>query len=304
MLIKKLTHQTIIFVALIGGILFAPAVRAIECFDEDNCSKQVKKFTKYARYGSPHAQILLAALYYEGELVEQDFKKSFRLYQKAAKQKPTIGIANHKLALAYLDGKGTTRNSRKAIKYLKKASKVGYVNSQTLLGLLYFEGKDADKDLLQAKKFFSLAAQSNDPRAQFMLGQMAEYGLAGDKNPEEAQKLYSIAASRNYEKAIQKLRKDSLFPQAKKSVKTSENKLDTPSKQPVDTSKGEVMVIYGNDLPVIEMMDIALSNIKDMKVYNSQWTGSHIPGRGCGDGMSQCTIITDPNLIWNMINGN
>ncbi len=300
---KRLYQYLIFFGILFSSIILSTNLAALECINEEECSVQLKKIAKYARRGSPHAQILMGALYSEGDLVKQDFHKSFKWYRKAAKQRPAIGLANHKTALAYFDGRGTKKNNKKAFKYLNKAASTNYVDSQLLLGVLYFDGKETSKDLVQSKYWLNLAVENNDSRAAYMLGEMAEFGVGGDINIEEAKRLYFLSANKKYEKAIDKLQQLKLIPQDRVVEKNSTSETNSEIKivsndVNLNIEKGEVIVIYGNDLPVLEMMDITLKNIKDMKVYSTQWTGSHIPGHGCGDSMTHCTIITDRERIY------
>ncbi len=281
-------------------------VKASDCEEEGGCKKQFNQINKFARRGSPHAQILMGAFYHDGTHVKKDLRKSFMWYRKAAKQRPAIGLANHKVALAFLDGVGVKQNFKQSIIYLEKAAKTGYIKSQILLAMLLLDGKVIEKDYLKAKYWLKLSAKQNDPRAAFMLGEMAEKGVAGEQNLEKALKWYFVAADAGYPKAMEKIQQFKIVTN-KKVAQPAADRLDSAKVKDItiaenqSQAKGEVMVIYANDLSVTQMLDITLDNIKDMKVYSTQWTGSHLPGRGCGDGMTRCSIITDPEIIRKMM---
>jgi len=275
---------------------------AAECDSEEGCQKQFNKMNKFARRGSPHAQILMGAFYHDGDKVEKDLKKSFMWYRKAAKQRPAIGLANHKVALAYLDGVGVKQDNQQALVYLEKAANTGYTKSQILMGILLLEGKFVKADFTKAKYWLNLAAIKKDPRAAFMMGEMAEKGIAGEKNLEAALKWYFVAADKDYARAINKLKEFKLVTRAVVEETPTNQVPEAQNLATNDTAgKGEVMVVYANDLSVTQMLDFTLDNITDMKVYSRQWTGSHIPGHGCGDGMNQCSVVSDPELIRKMM---
>ena len=61
------------------------------------------------------------------------------------------------------------------------------------------------------------------------------------------------------------------------------------------------MTVYGNDMSEIQMMNLVLDNIKESHLYIRQSTGSHIPGHGCGDGMSNCNYATGQINIQRML---
>jgi len=282
--------------------------RTSDCDSEDGCKSQFVKINKFARRGSPHAQILMGAFYHDGKYVEKDLHKSFMWYRKAAKQRPAIGIANHKVALAYLDGIGVKQNNQKSMAYLEKAAETGYIKSQILMGILLLEGKTVKADFVKAKYWLNLAAQKKDPRAAFMMGEMSEKGIAGEKNLETALRWYFVAADGGYARAISKLKQFKLVTRAvveevaHSDDATQQTKTaDTTDGKDIKDAKGEVLVVYANDLSVTQMLDITVDNITKLKIYSHQRTGSHIPGRGCGDGMSQCNVINDPELIRKMM---
>jgi hypothetical protein len=302
---KNKLFITLISFLILSVITNINSVRAQDCDSEDGCEKQFIKINKFARRGSPHAQILMGAFYRDGDHVKKDLQKSFMWYRKAAKQRPAIGLANHKVALAYLDGIGVKQDFDQTLVYLERAANTGYIKSQILMGILLLEGKVIKADYVKAKYWLNLAAKQQDPRAAFMLGELAEKGIAQDKNLETALKWYFVAADKGYQRAINKLKQFKLVttmpnPEESENNASVERKLNTADTE----NKGEVLVVYANELSVKQMLDITLQNITQMKVYSKQWTGSHIPGRGCGDGMTSCNIIDDPELIRKMMGQN
>ena len=112
---------------LLGAIfcfgLFSPFVQAIECLGDEGCPVQIKKLHKFARNGSPDAQVVMGALYYEGKYVAKDIHQSFIWYRRATKHMPIIEAAHHEVGLAYLTESGTDKNVERGLKYLKKSGK-------------------------------------------------------------------------------------------------------------------------------------------------------------------------------------
>ena len=88
--------------------------------------------------------------------MNQEPEKAHQYWLAAAEQREKD--AQYKLGLSYMEGYGTTQNSKKGIKYLLKASRQGHADATFFLGSIYDEGsalvKDVSKNLGKALKFY------------------------------------------------------------------------------------------------------------------------------------------------------
>jgi len=73
---------------------------------------------------SPHPTTSLAAMYLDGQFVDQSYSKAFELYEQAAEK--DFDRANYALGIMYEHGKGTSYNYEKAKEYYMKAFDLGH----------------------------------------------------------------------------------------------------------------------------------------------------------------------------------
>jgi TPR repeat protein len=97
------------------------------------------------KYYDPHSVALsdnsaknMGVRYLLGRGVQQDDKKAFYYFTKAANQGDAL--AQNELAYMYAVGKGTQRNEVKALKRYQQAAEQGLVSAQFNLGLMYLHG--------------------------------------------------------------------------------------------------------------------------------------------------------------------
>ena len=107
------------------------------------------------------------------------------------------GNADAQFALAQrlLFGIGVTKNFKKSMIYLKKASDKGQASAQTMWGAYLRDGEVIAQNVPEALRLFTLAAQQGLPDAQFELATLYEFGVGVDRNMEEAIRLYRLAAN-------------------------------------------------------------------------------------------------------------
>jgi uncharacterized protein len=79
----------------------------------------------------PHAQYNLAVMYQKGDGVDQDLRKAFLWYEKAAEA--DLDIAQYNLGMLYLQGLGTEKDVRKARMLLEKAAEHGLEVAEEML---------------------------------------------------------------------------------------------------------------------------------------------------------------------------
>lgn len=277
-------------------LMFPSVAFSVECVGVDTCPPQVKKIVKFARNGSPDAQLMLAALYDDGHLLVQDHQKAFKWYRKATRQPKKISVAYFKVGLAYLEGKGVEKDVEKGIKNVVFAARHHHTPSQMLLGLMYFQGDDVAKDLSKARYWFKEAAKSNDAKAAYAYAQMNEFGLGGAKNIQEARKWYLVSSARGYQRAM--LRAEKLNPSQSEQQQAQQQ---VAAADQNNVNKGNILTVYGNQMNEMQMMSLVLDNIKESGFYSNVRTGSHIPGHNCLDDRMSCQYISDKISIQRLL---
>ncbi|MFT6733524.1 MAG: hypothetical protein ACJAS9_001712 [Polaribacter sp.] len=264
----------------ISLLFFSFNVSAIECINSEPCPSHIKKVKKFARYGSPSAQVMMATLYLEGDIVKQNLKKSFNWLRKATSHLKSLNLADHLLGVAYVKGLGTEKNVDKGIKLLTKAAEKGFVKSQLLLGIIYYEGKGTSKNLKESFKWLQLAANEKNSTASYLVAHMLENELGVKRSIKDATKWYVIAASLKHPQAMQKLElmKDRKIVDA-----------EFIKQQAANAQDGNIIEITRSKIPRMELLAIFVDQIKETKIYQSVApTGSLIPGKICGESSNMC----------------
>jgi TPR repeat protein len=153
-----------------------------------------------AGQGNPFGQAYLADLYTNGRGgLTKDPRESARLFKLAAEQfEADQGNADAQtfLGIFYRDGRGVTKDERKAVQLFKLAAEGGNAEAQVALGVLYTDGRGGlSKDEREAARLFTLAADQQYPFGQAALGDFHRRGRGGlQKNPREATRLFKLAA--------------------------------------------------------------------------------------------------------------
>lgn len=103
--------------------------------------------------------VLVGAMYFEGQWVNQDYQQAAHWYQLAAEQGDDN--AQFRLGTMYHEGQGFSQNYGQAAYWYQKAAVQGNSNAQAFLGGMYFEGLGVAKDYKQAYAWLSVAAMHN-----------------------------------------------------------------------------------------------------------------------------------------------
>eukprot|EP00794_Sanderia_malayensis_P013912 gene13912-15361_t len=193
-------------------------------------------FSELAKQGHPYSQFALAAMYYSGIGVNQNFETAYTLYQISAENGifqsyNMIGkmylegqsvAANHikaveyfkkgvnegdvnaymSLAYCYTNGKGIETDNKESFRYHQMAADKGYVPAIYNIGAHYFSGRGVDLDMTKAAEYFSIAADKGFDYAQVNLGNMYYHGLGVEKNMDKAREFYQKAAPTNHNARI------------------------------------------------------------------------------------------------------
>ncbi|MCF6172796.1 MAG: SEL1-like repeat protein [Campylobacteraceae bacterium] len=117
----------------------------------------------------------------------KDYKGAFEKYKSASELND--GSAYYRLYFLYSKGKGTQKDSQKAMEMLEKAANLGYTDAEVLLGSkLIFE-----KNPSRAIELLEKAAKKNSILALRHLSLAYFYGVGVDKNREKAQYYVNVA---------------------------------------------------------------------------------------------------------------
>jgi TPR repeat protein len=154
--------------------------------NERNDENEIDILKKIASEGDDKARYKLGMVY----LKRGDYSKARSYLFEAAKNGNKD--AHYPLGWLYENGKGVTKNFKRAIACYIKSNKCGNKELQYKLGLLY---KNLDKpDHEKAFSHFKAAGDEGHLGAKYQLGLAYEYGLHTEKNYEIAFELYRDSA--------------------------------------------------------------------------------------------------------------
>lgn len=144
--------------------------------------------------GDAAAQFTLAGMFFTGDGVPRDPKKSVELIQKSAAQ----GYAPAEAALAamYEEGSHLPKSASKAVELYRKAAEQGFPGAQIGLGGMYRSGEGVPRDIAKALELYRRAAEHGDDVAFVNLGLMYEYGDGVPKDFSKAMEWYRRGADR------------------------------------------------------------------------------------------------------------
>lgn len=185
---------------------------------KDLLKESVSYLSKLSLAGYPDAQYLLGDAYSSGALGKTDLRESFNQFQMAAKH--GHAEAAYRAALCLEEGWGVSKDSRKAVLYLRQASSKSHPGAMFLLGLACFYGQlgmhlatsATNKVRIQIEgiKWLTRAsecANTTFPRAPFELARFYEVGYKDIlfKDLNYAVELYVKSANLGYVPAAAKL---------------------------------------------------------------------------------------------------
>jgi hypothetical protein len=106
-------------------------------------------------------------------------------------------LAQFELGSRFNYGRGTPKDTAKALQWLRKAAKAGQQDAQRLLAVKFANGFDVKPDYAEAMKWTEKLAEQHDVAAQVMMGNLYANGdtKGGKRNLPRAYAWYSIAAS-------------------------------------------------------------------------------------------------------------
>lgn len=159
-----------------------------------SASEALANLERLANVGHLKSQIRLGELYKKGEVVRQNYQKSFFWFKKAADQDD--GSAQNAVGEFYLSGLGVNEDYSIAYSLFQKAAAKNNPEAQVNIGQMYLNGRGVNKSEKEAVDWFIKAAERNHIPAQNKLGSLYLIG-GGDlkKNKSEAIKWFKRAAA-------------------------------------------------------------------------------------------------------------
>jgi localization factor PodJL len=145
-----------------------------------------------AAKGDNKALFEIATRYADGRGVTKDLKKAVEWYQKAADT--GFAPAQFRIGSFFEKGIGVERSPQKAKEFYQLAAEQGNASAMHNLAVLYAMGAAGPADNDSAAKWFVKAAELGVKDSQFNLGILAAKGLGVPQNLEESYKWFALAA--------------------------------------------------------------------------------------------------------------
>ncbi|MGD9159291.1 MAG: tetratricopeptide repeat protein [Desulfobacteraceae bacterium] len=205
--------------------IFCPAISfaepfndAMEAFKNKNYTKVVELLTPLAEQNNAEAKAFLGNMYYNGDGVEQDRAKGFKMLTDAA----NLGYVPAKSALASIAiGK---KEYEKAIQILTPLAEDNNLEAKKVMGVLYCRGYGVEQDIEKGLSLImdaaalgdegakTIAAVMNkgfaelgDPKAMYNVGYMCMKGWGGENDPQMCVQWLEKAAENGHVKSAKVL---------------------------------------------------------------------------------------------------
>jgi len=252
------------------------SVLTSELCSTSECKKHYRQLKQFAKYGSTEAQNVVAVAYLTGNGLEKNTRLAIRNLRKAK----SSGSARAAWTLSYLykNGIGVEHNDLQANNLLQYAidKNFGPAMFQKATELLDINKKDNDQAV-------DLLIKSSTKPAKYLLAQMYEYGEGIEQNVNEAARLYKELEFADYKDS--KLRLSALVKQAKIDHK---NSLVDPNI--------EVITVSGMKWDINKTLSTLVENLEISGLYDGK-SMSKIRGKGCINSSSSCSVVTDKDEV-------
>ncbi|MBP5545238.1 MAG: SEL1-like repeat protein [Kiritimatiellae bacterium] len=141
-----------------------------EFYEAGDFGEAYKAFAQAAEEGSPEGRLLQGIMLSNGEGVEQDLNKAYKLLDDEEVLK-AFPVATHHLASLLLLGEGCDKDAKRAFSLLSDP-KVLEVSpaAQFLLGICYYSGEGCEQDFKKAAERIKAAADAGNVDAMEFLG--------------------------------------------------------------------------------------------------------------------------------------
>ena len=156
----------------------------------------IKRVEKAIAMGYVGAQYTLAQVYYKGEVVPQNFKKAFAMFEEIVKDPDFHVRALYFLGRMFFRGEGVRRNYKEAFKIFKERADKGGRDDCVKVGAMYLMGRGTKKDYKEALKW--LEKERFSPLGKYYLGLMFALGAGIRQDFRRALVFYQEAAPVSY----------------------------------------------------------------------------------------------------------
>ncbi|MFT4926635.1 MAG: TPR repeat protein [Phenylobacterium sp.] len=266
-----------------------PALDDKQCISE-HCQQQFKRLRKYARYGNPKAQLLVANAYLTGDGLASDLTMAVR-YLNKARINGSIA-AGYILADLYRQGVGVEQDTARADSLVNTAVKHNYgpalyAKARQTLNL---ESTENDKEI----KLLEIAALGHHKPSAYLLAQMYEYGEGVAQDSYQAAKYFNYLSRSGYKDSQQRF--TALLKQSKASSKSA----SSPALyQQIASLQNDIEVIgiTAKKLSFDKKLDITYTKIKQNENYQGIATGSRIAGANCRKSSYRCGAVDNSHDI-------
>ena len=156
----------------------------------------VESMRELAENGDVHAQYFMGKLYLDGSLVIPDSEAVMKWLHKAS----TVGYAPAQYALGklLLSDDVSVHDSEAGIQWLEHAAHNGNHYASYRLGKEYLKGDSVRKDTRKAMAHIYSSAQAGNPHAQYLLGKLLLQGKVIEQDKEEGIQWLTLAAEQGH----------------------------------------------------------------------------------------------------------
>lgn len=201
--------------AAVLGIIFLILGIALVCFviltphiaekkKQDAANQALDNDVRNSQIGDATGLFEMGLRYYNGNSVEQDYKKAYDFWLKAAEKGHKV--AKYNLGVMLENGEGTDANDDVALSWYQQAADQGHAGAINKIGVFHQEGKcgfvASDEE---AFPFFEKAAKAGNKFAQYNIGIAYLEGRGCEMNRQRAINFLSRSAEQNYSLAENKL---------------------------------------------------------------------------------------------------
>lgn len=147
-------------------------LKAQTSFHNGQYAEAAKWLHKAVEKGHKAAQLPLAAMYREGQGVEQDYSAAIKLFTRAARQ--GFPSAQFSLAAMYRLGQGVKRDYVTAFGWYRRAAIQGDAEAQNSLGAMYEYGRGVKSNRLTAHMWYEVAEANGNNRGTLNRNRLAK----------------------------------------------------------------------------------------------------------------------------------
>lgn len=243
-----------------------------------SCEKLFKKLKKYANWGNPEAQVLVATAYLTGNGLEKNHQLAVRHLRKAILS--GSNRARWMMSYLYQNGLGIDQDLQQAERLLDKAAKYKFPPAlfQKSVEMINFETMNND----EAVTMLEIAAKKNHKASMYLLAKMYQHGKGISADQFSSAKLYKKLAFSGYRDSHQQLK--SVLSELK------ENK-NNPEKMQTFVSETEIIEVIGHKWNMELALEYKVEKISKNNIYDGKSFGSHLRGRTCLNSSSSCISI-------------